>query len=409
MIQKYSDLFKRFHDLERKDMNLDLGRIRMILKRLGNPEKAFKTVHVAGTNGKGSVCALLSSVLIENGYKTGMYTSPHLVNARERIMVNGRTISRKDMKRLGEAVIRTGIRLTYFEFLTVISFLYFREKTVDFAVIEVGLGGRLDATNVVGPVVSVITNISMEHSDILGDTVERIAREKAGIIKNGIPVVTSAEGVALSVIRKTASERNAKVFVAGKMIKRLSQNLECQELLYRNTKISLPLLGDFQIENTGTALETIEVMESLGIKTGIDKIKKGIENARWPGRLEIAGRRPLMILDCAHNPAGIKSVKHFLKTLKYERMFLVTSILKDKDYRSMLSEISPMSYVTILTKAETDRAIDPEKLEEYAGKKCIVQRNVRKAIKLAKNLAGNNDLILVTGSIYLIGNVKIFL
>jgi dihydrofolate synthase/folylpolyglutamate synthase len=409
MMYSYDMFSKSFPGLERRDMKLGLSRIRRVLKRLGNPERSFKAIHVAGTNGKGSVCAMLSSILTESGYRTGIYTSPHLVDVRERIMVDGKMISGKDMGRLGKAVIRTGIRLTYFEFLTVISFLYFREREVDFAVVEVGLGGRLDATNVLDPVVSVITNISMEHSEILGDTVEKIAREKAGIIKNRRPVVTSAEGSALSVIRKSAYERSAKVFVAGGSVKRVSHNLNHQEIVYNNRKMSLPLLGDFQIENAKTVMETIEVLESVGMKTGLDKIKKGVEKVRWPGRLEVVGRKPLMILDGAHNPAGIRSIKPFIKSLKFRRMILVMSILSDKDYKSMLSEISPMADVTILTKADTDRAIDPVKLEKYAGRKCIVQKNVRKAIRLAESLAENDDLILVTGSIYLVGNVKGFL
>jgi dihydrofolate synthase/folylpolyglutamate synthase len=409
MIYSYDRFSRSFPGLERSDMKLGLSRMRRVLKRLGNPEKSFKSIHVAGSNGKGSICAMLSSILTESGYKTGMYTSPHLVDVRERIMVDGKMIPGKDMERLGKAVIRIGIRLTYFEFLTVISFLYFRERKVDFAVVEVGLGGRLDATNVVNPIVSVITNISLEHMDVLGDTIEKIACEKSGIIKNDRPVVTSAEGSALSVIKKAASERSAKVFVAGDRIKRVSQNLNRQEIVYKNRKISLPLLGDFQIENANTAMAATEVLESIGIRIGTDKTKKGIENVRWPGRLEVVGRRPLMILDGAHNPAGIRSIKPFIKSLKFRRMILVTSIMKDKDYRGMLSEISPMADVTILTKADTDRAIDPVRLEKYAGKKCLVQRDARKAVRLAESLAEKDDLILVTGSIYLVGNVKGFL
>jgi len=405
-MNEYEDTLTYLFGLYRFGSRPGLGPIKRILEKLGNPEKGLKVVHVAGTNGKGSVCAMISSVLREGGYRVGMYTSPHLVDFRERIRVNGRMISRKDVIRLFKLVKSKGIELTYFEFVTALAFEYFREQKVDILVLEVGMGGRLDATNVVNPIVSVITNISKEHTQVLGDTIGKIAFEKAGIIKRNSLVVTNTGGEALEVIKGVCEERKSKLVKAGKKARKISSGLEKQSIVYRNLEMDFPLLGDFQIENLNTALETLEQLERFGLGVTLEKIKKGLEKTEWPGRIEIAGRKPLFILDCAHNPAGIKALKGFIKSLDYGKLILLTGMLEDKDYKKMIAYLKPLAYRTIITKPRMYRALEPGILGKEIKDNFLIRENVKEAVREAKSLAKKEDAILVTGSVYLVGNVK---
>lgn len=371
------------------DFNLTLKNIKVLLKKIGNPEKNLKVIHVTGTNGKGSVCAMISSILKEAGYKVGMYTSPHLKDFRERFMLNYKKISKKDFVKYFEKIKPFITNQTFFEVITAMAFLYFKEKKIDFLVCEVGLGGRLDATNVVNPLVSVITNVGLEHQEYLGETIEKIAYEKAGIIKSKIPVVTGAKGIALTVIQKIAKKKNSPLFVI-KSIK----------------KIPLKLKGEFQLVNASIALETIKILNQYyDLKIKKDKIKKGLLNTTWSGRFEFISKN--VLVDCAHNPDAIKALKKELLKIKkkYKNLYLIIGILKDKDYKNMLKELTPLANKIILVRPKIPRALNPKILAKCIDKDFMVIEDSKKALKYAKKIAKKDDLILVTGSIYVVGEV----
>ncbi len=405
-MSEYERVLGYLFSLYRFGSKLGLGPIRRVLRELGNPERGMKVIHVAGTNGKGSVCAMLASILQEAGYKVGLYTSPHLVDFRERIQVNGKMIPKKDVVRLFKMVKSKNIDLTYFEFVTALAFKYFREQEVDLLVLEVGLGGRLDATNVVRPLVSVITNVSKEHTDVLGNEIKQIAFEKAGIIKRGSIVITGAKGEALEVIERVCRERGSELIRVKNKVRKVYSDLDKQVIVYRGMKVNLPLLGDFQIENVNTALEVIEQLGRLGMDIPLEKIKKGLEKTRWPGRMEVVERNPLFILDGAHNPAGVRALRSFVSKLDYRRLILVLGVLKDKDYRRMIGYLKPLAFRMIITKPRIYRALEPEVIAKVVRDNFVVKENVNEALKEARSIAGKDDLILVTGSIYLVGNVK---
>ncbi|HDD45908.1 MAG TPA: bifunctional folylpolyglutamate synthase/dihydrofolate synthase, partial [Candidatus Aenigmarchaeota archaeon] len=371
-------------------------------------EKELRAVHITGTNGKGSVASIIACILQAAGYKVGLYTSPHLIDFRERIRINGKMIPKNEVIRIFERVRSKKVKLSYFEFLTASALLYFKEKKVDFLVAEVGLGGRLDATNVIDSIVSVITNISLEHTDMLGNTIGKIAKEKACIIKDNSIVVSGVkDSVALKIIKKRAMEKNSKLIIAGNLVKRLSSDLEKQVIRYKNETIRFPLLGDFQLKNVSTALAVIEALKHYNVKIPLKCIKRGIEQVKWPGRMEIVKRKPLFIYDCAHNLHAIKAIKPFLKQLSYDKFIAVMSIMNDKDYKAMIKELEELADIFIFSKAENDRAVSPEILaKEVRKKRVIVEKNIKKAVTTGFSLSTPNDLVLVTGSIYFVGDVK---
>jgi dihydrofolate synthase/folylpolyglutamate synthase len=352
---------------------------------------------------------MIASILQSSGYKVGLYTSPHLVDLRERIRINGKMILKNEFLKLFKIVRSKKVKLTYFEFLTSLAFLYFKKQKVDFLVLEVGLGGRLDATNVANPLISVITNIELEHTDVLGDTVEKIAHEKACIIKKNSVAVTNSKGKALDVIRKFAEKKNSEFIKAKNHVKKIHSDLEKQIIVYKDQKINFPLLGDFQLENADTSLETLEALKNYGVKISQKNIKNGLEKTQWPGRLEVVQKNPLIIMDCAHNPSGIKALKKFIKTLKYKKLNIIFGVSSDKDYKSMVKDLMPMADKIILTRAKTQRALDPETIALNVKDGFFVDQNAKEAYEYAGSLASKNDLILITGSIYLVGDVKAFM
>ena len=421
----YKKTINFLYALQRKKYNLDLGNITRLLAKLGNPQKGLKCIHVAGTNGKGSVCAMLYSILQEAGYKVGMYTSPHLVRFTERIQINNKEITNKEIVSVFERIKQLYTKETFFEVVTAMAFLYFKEKNVDFVVLEVGMGGRLDATNVIMPLISVITNISLEHQKYLGKTIEKIAFEKAGIIKEGVPVVTGAENKALDVMKKIAEEKKSDLFMIGKHLKRYQLNLK----------------GEFQQLNANIAVKTIGVLnKNYNLHINKKNIKEGLLKAKWPGRFEFIGcsegatmcqksvsnRRFVtdtknakhfsvsliskhieknILVDCAHNPAAAKVLKNELLKIKdnYKNIILVIGILNDKDIKSILNELTPLADKIIVTKPKTDRAEEPENIAKFIGKEYRIIKDVKEAVKKAKSIAEKNDLVLVTGSIYVVG------
>jgi len=368
--------------------NLSLKNMNLLLKKLNNPEKSLKVIHVAGTNGKGSVCAMLSSILKEANYKVGMYISPHLKDFRERFIINNKKISEKDLITYFKKVQPHITDQTFFEVITTTAFLYFKDKKVDYLVCEVGLGGRLDATNVTKPIISVITNIGLEHQEYLGKTIEKIAYEKAGIIKNKIPIITGAKGPALKVIKKIAKEKNSKIHISKK-----------------STNFKLPLKGEFQKENASIAVQTIKILNKQGLNINNQTIKKGLLKTIWPGRLEFISKNTLV--DCAHNLDAVKALKEEIKNIKknYKNIYLIIGILKNKDYKNMIKELEPLAKRIILTKPSIPRALDPKILAKEVTKSFVVIENPGKALEYTTKIAEKEDLILVTGSIYVVGDV----
>lgn len=396
-------------------MRFGLKAVTQLLSRLGNPQKSFRTITIAGTNGKGSTAAMISSILCEAGYKVGLYTSPHLVDVQERIVINGKRISLKDFNRI-IASIKEKIEqpVTYFEFLTAVAFVYFQKEKADIAVLEVGLGGRLDATNICKPLVSVITNIAFDHTDYLGGTLELIAREKAGIIKrNGVCVTAAKQKKVLEILESVCLRRRAKLYALGRdiKIKKEKDGSLTYQGLYRNMEnLKISLIGEHQLSNAAVALAAIELGTGKGFPVDDTAIRAGLKNIYWEGRLEILQKHPLFLLDGAHNPAGIDSLCRSLKKdFSYRRLILIFGALADKDYRRMLQKIVPLAQVIVLTQLKTERTVPVNAISETVrelGRNPIVAENVRQAIERGLSMAGAQDLICATGSFYLVGEVK---
>ncbi len=397
-----NEVLQYLQNLELFGTQLGLGRIEMLLSELGNPEQTLKAIHVAGTNGKGSVCAMINTILQNAGYRVGMYTSPHLVDFKERFLINNKKISEKDvvkqvetLKPIAEKVKEKLSQPTYFEVTTAVAFNYFAEQEVDYAVIETGLGGRLDATNVISPLASIITNIDFEHTDYLGNTLEKIAYEKACIIKKNKPTITAAVEPALSVIKDVCSKKNSKLIVVDKKY---------------NGQLSLR--GEFQKINASVAVETIKELD-IGVEK--DVLETALQKVKWPARLDmrkIKGRQ--ILFDSAHNPACVRVLLPELKNFQYDKLILVAGILKDKDYKEMLELLETAADEIILTKPQIERAQEPGILAKSLKKEPKIILNSNFAVDYALNSAKKDDLILITGSMYLVGesmaylNAKVF-
>lgn len=409
----------------------DLERMRALMERLGNPHQKYPVIHVAGTKGKGSVSALSASALRATGYKVGFYSSPHLVDFTERIQVNGEAISHSELVRLVEALkphVALIDRLTTFELTTALGFLYFSEQKVDIAVIEVGLGGRLDATNVVTPLVSVITSLSYDHMAVLGNTLSQIAGEKAGIIKEGRPVVLAPQKEeARLVVEQVARERNAPLTQVGRdfLFAALTHTTQQQTMLvwpaqdqplmdefsesggrtvWQPVRLTIPLLGYHQVENAATAYATLQVARASGVRITEEAIFKGFSSVYWPGRFEFLQRTPPVVIDSAHN--GDSALKLRLALDDYLPglpIVLVFGASEDKDIHSMLSELLPRVRFMIATQSEHPRAIEADKLVEIArqfGTKAEAVLPFEKAMERALELADAEAGIVVTGSIF---------
>jgi len=423
----YKETINWLDGFQKFGIKLGLERITYICNTLDNPQNNYKTIHVGGTNGKGSVCKYLGSILKAGGYKTGVYLSPHLQRFSERILLDGKEISEKDIvslvvkiKPIVDEMVKNDSMPTYFEIVTAMAFQYFSDKKADFAVIEVGLGGRFDATNIVEPVISVITNVTLEHEDILGKKVEQIAFEKAGIIKKNIPVITGAKGPALKVIQNIAKERNATIYVIdNKKWKRVSFDLEGQEFfikgLLKDYSVKTKMLGLHQGENIALTLTAVEQLQMNGFYITDDSIIDGIEKAFNPGRMEVISRKPCILLDGAHNPAGMKVLEDTLRNdFEYEKLILVLGILSDKNIKEILKIIVPLTDIIVTTKSCNPRACDPPQLkkmiEDLKSRKEIVARGkIKNAIDYAKSIAKKDDLICITGSLFTVGEAKDYL
>ncbi len=407
-----------------------LGPTTYYLEKLGNPHHSFNSIHIAGTNGKGSTSAITASILQEAGFKVGLYTSPHLVRFNERIKVDGEEIGDRDLARLLTQAhgifqemlsLEKPMPLRFFDIATGVAFKYFQEQGVDFAVVEVGLGGRLDATNVLAPLVSVITNIGLEHVNILGPTLEDIAGEKAGIIKEGVPVVTGeVKPNVLRVFQRVAQEKNTTVIQARAVNQyyRSSATLEGQTFNLKTPKrfyesLWIPLLGLHQVENASTSIAAIEQLSNHGFEIPPEAVRRGLAKARWPGRLEVVRRNPLVILDCAKDAEATSAIRTtFNRDLPTGGLVAVVAISSDKNIPAMIHDLAQVAeYFILTTHSVKRRSADPHYLAQLVsshGKPYQVEADQVKAFKAALTRAGEGGVVLVVGSVYLAGDARRF-
>lgn len=399
-------------------IRLDLAPFEHLLLKLNRPHQAYDTILVGGTNGKGSVASTIAAILMQAGYRVGLYTSPHLVDFRERIQVNGVMISHADLNRcISEirAVVEPGG--TYFECLTAAAFLHFREKKVDLAVLEVGMGGRLDATNVVDPLVSIITNITLEHTDYLGKHLGEIAGEKAGIIREkGLCLTGATQQVVRQTLRDRCRVLGASLLELGKdfkVRKTGDETFSFQGTTWRIRRLKTALTGNHQVKNAALAVAAIEVLAGCGYVVKEEHIAAGLAAVRWPGRLEVIRTNPTVILDGAHNPAAISVLVDSLRRFyTWRRLILIFAVLRDKQYREMLKHLCPLADEVILTLPDTERAVPPEDLLPLVARYCPkvdIAVPPREAFRKAMIMATADDLVCVCGSLYLVGEVKGFL
>lgn len=426
----YSESMKYIEETARFSIKLGLSRTEKILELLGNPHKKLKCVHIAGTNGKGSTTSMVASILKESGYKVGMYTSPFIEEFEERIQINGVNIGKDELaevitkvSKVIDKVIELGYdNPTQFEIITCAGLLYFYEKKVDFAVIEVGLGGRLDSTNVITPILSVITSISYDHIDILGDTLSKIALEKAGIIKENVPVVLyPQEREAEGIIQKVCNDKNCKLINVKK---------DCVEFLgciekddeYRVLQnvtvqgqcdiydISLSLLGKHQLLNCAVAIYAIEALKQQGITIDKMHIIKALSKVKWMGRFEVMKTNPTVVIDGAHNIDGILKLKESVEAyIKYDDLILILGILADKQVKDIVKTLAPIAKKVICVTPHSHRAELADKLKLEVEKyniQCEAVEDYSEAYKLGLKYCSKNDLLLISGSLYMIGDMR---
>ncbi len=401
----------------------DLSNTIALMDHLGNPHQKYPSIHLAGTNGKGSVSFMLAAVLQAHGYKTGLYVSPHYKDFRERIRINGEYVSKQyivDFVENNRAVIDE-VRPSFFEITVAMAFDYFAKEKVDIAIIETGLGGRLDSTNVVHPILSIITNISYDHQQFLGDTLEAIAGEKAGIIKSGVPVVIGeSQAETRPVFLAKAKEMNAPICFADQHYRAMEQSADEEQTLFRIKKdgqfweevLPVNLHGPYQAKNVQTVLASLEVLEhDLNYQLAFEKTKEGLSRVRtltrFIGRWQIIGREPLILCDSAHNSGGLELVMQRLREMKYEQLHIVLGTVNDKEVEKVLS-FFPKEARYYFAKADIPRGLDAGILQEKAAAFGLNGRkytSVKNALRAAKRKATSNDLIFVGGSIFVVAEV----
>jgi len=456
-MMNYQEAWAFLDNLQFFKIKLGLDSISLFLDELGQPQRQLKFVHIAGTNGKGSVAVTLLTLLAQAGYRVGLYTSPHLSSVRERFRINDKFIAEEDFARIASQIrdILKGRQITYFEFTTALALLWFCQQQVDLAIMEVGMGGRLDATNVIQPLVSVVTNVSMDHEMYLGNTLAEVAREKAGVIKKGVPVISGVDDpVSRDVVEQACRERGTPLYLLGRdffvepdpdggwsyaPIKKTGPKL---------SNLTSNLYGKHQRANTALALATVELLADAGFPADAAHIRSGLKEVWWPGRLEYfyivdgetgqskelkaagqgllgsavycrAGNRngavakqfSRFLLDGAHNPAGVESLKGaLLSEFQFDKLIMVWGSMVDKDISKTLSLIAPLCDYLILTRPEGERSAEPERLrsalpDDHAGD-VICIGSVADALRKAYELAVPGDLICVAGSLYLVGAAR---
>jgi len=418
----YQEALNYIHGTLKFGWKLGLHNIGALLELMENPHKKLKYVHVAGTNGKGSTVAFISSILMESGYKVGIYTSPYLERFTERIKINNTEISENDLSRITELVKqKVDIMIgrgenhpTEFEIITAIAFQYYYENNCDIVVLEVGLGGRFDSTNIIDtPEVAVITTINYDHMSILGNTLEEIAFEKAGIIKKDGDVVLYPQIDAIDrLFDSICVERNARLHrVDYGTLKLITFGIEGQEFDYSGFKsLRISLLGEHQIRNAAVALEACKLLTEKGFKISESAIRQGLKNARWPGRLEIVNKSPLFLIDGGHNSEGAKTLCEALnKYFPEAKKVFIIGVLRDKDYKTMVEAIVPIADQVITVTPESDRALPAEELAIFIKSYCksvIASDKIEDAIETSLKVSTLDSVICAFGSLFYIGKVR---
>jgi dihydrofolate synthase/folylpolyglutamate synthase len=428
--ESYTETIDWLFGLQRFGIKLGLENMNRMLRAFGNPHQDLKTVHIGGSNGKGSVAAFAAKIYQKAGYKVGLYTSPHLLDFSERIRINGNPISTDDVVRLTRE-IRAKQRevagedetldsptsvtcMTFFEFTTLMAFLYFAQSKVDLAIVEVGLGGRLDATNVIKPLVSVITTVGLEHQQYLGKTLVRIAQEKAGIIKPGVTMLTAvSQPHVIAVVRARCEELGTTMVRVRKDI-RVRRGREKTftyyglSATYRNLTINVS--GDYQPINAALAVGITEILKKQGFSVTEAALRAGLKQAAWPGRLEQVQTRPSVILDGAHNVQAIRRLSSELKSnYRYQRLFLVIGIMEDKPIKPILRKLVDLGTRVIFTRPKLDRAASPSRMLSYVNdkrEKIEVVEDVKEAVRKAMSWAYHDDLVCVAGSLFAAGEAR---
>lgn len=417
----YKEALEYIHTTYRFGRKLGLENISKLLELLGKPQEKLNIIHVAGTNGKGSTCSFISRILQEGGYKVGLYTSPFLETFNERIRINGEDIKDDDLGRVtaivkekADEMVASGYNHpTEFEIVTAIAFYYYYEQAVDYLVLEVGMGGRFDATNVIRPLLSVITSISLDHIDYLGDTLGKIAYEKAGIIKENIPLVLyPQEKEAESVIEEVAASNNALVYkVNSDQIKIKETSLEGQTFeIPEFGELKTSLIGEHQVKNAFTAFTAISLLRKNGVKLEDEAIRRGIENTRWAGRLELMKKNPTIIIDGAHNEEGAQALGRAIDDYMGDKNIkLVLGMLSDKDVDKVTSILVPRVKRVIATVPDSDRALSADELKAKIlkfEKEVISIPNISDAVDYSIKESNKDDVIIFAGSLYMIGEVR---
>jgi len=436
----YRESLDYLFGLQRFGIKLGLSNIIALLKHLGNPHQGLRAVHVAGSNGKGSTAAFLTSILGHAGCRVGLYTSPHLIDFTERIQVDGVPVPEGrvaeltdrirgvvgEMERSGELWADSSASspakdfdpqkatITFFEFTTAMAFLHFREAQVDVAVLETGMGGRLDATNAIDPLLSLITPVSLEHQQYLGRTLLQIAGEKAGIIKPGRPLLSTArQPRVIDLLRRKCRELGAPFYAHGKEFRGKQTGprlMDFQGIGHRWDNLCLGLAGGHQVLNASLALAAAEILMEKGFPIREDSVRKGLAGARWPGRLELVGDSPRVLLDGAHNPEASRVLKQALQEeFPRRRLILVLGIMADKDIPKIMSNLIPLADLLILSRPHMDRAASLESLRKNAspwGKPTREVADVGTAVEKAMGEAGKGDLVVVTGSLFTVGEAR---
>lgn len=419
----YHQTLEYLFGLQRMGIKLGLENITRVLAAIGNPHHRLRAIHVGGSNGKGSTAAHLEAILLKAGLKVGLYTSPHLVRFTERITVNREEISEEEVvewtrrilskcPELGRDGSSSKLPITFFEFTTAIAFGYFAERDVDVAILEVGMGGRLDATNVCNPMVSVITSISLEHQDYLGRTLAEIAREKAGIIKPSVPVVSGVvHPVAQGIVRDVCIQKGAPLYRLGREMKTQGtpSRFYYQGIKASHKDLKTSMRGRHQVRNAALAIAACEVISDQGLKVPEGAIKEGLLDVRWRGRQQYFPGPPQILLDGAHNPEAMRSLCVSLRRdYHYERLRILLGVMRDKDYSRMLKTIAPLANEMVLCKPKMDRAEDPLVLQSKAfdlGIRATVVDSVAQGFEDLLARARPHDLVCATGSLFVVGEV----
>ena len=423
--------FERQRAVKYGEQTFKLDRMRKLMSLLGNPHESIKTVHVAGTNGKGSTVAMISSMLRSAGYAVGTYTSPHLIDIRERVQIDGHPIGKSDyvdvVRTVAKAAERLGEQPTFFELMTAVGFCHFATQAVDIAVIEVGLGGRLDSTNVITPLVSVVTGIDLDHTKLLGATKAQIAREKAGIFKKGVPALFfEQEPEVDAVMREVAQSVGADLRIVNKDIEFSSRFCVTPDLgphtrvcMYTKSSrlehVPVPLPGEHQAVNCGLALAAVDILKGFGFELPEDRLTAGLAATKVPGRMDVVSHRPRILCDGAHNPAAMNALMRCVGAhVPYDSMVCIFGCCSDKDVGEMIDKVNLGADKVIFTRsANTPRATSPEDLQklfqERSGKMSQIARSVPEAIEMAIRGVSREDLICVTGSFYVVGEALKYL